>query len=59
MTEVVWLDRLMRAEEYDKQILESKERIAKKQEKDLKLLDYSPPRNLIISHRTLVALGWI
>lgn len=33
MTEVVWLDRLMRAEEYDKQILESKERIAKKQEK--------------------------
>ena len=33
MTEVVWLDCLMRAEEYDKQILESKERIAKKQKK--------------------------
>jgi len=33
MTEVVWLDRLLRAEEYDKQIIASKERIAKKADK--------------------------
>jgi len=33
MTEVVWLDRLLRAEEYDKQIIASKERIAKKANK--------------------------
>jgi hypothetical protein len=33
MTEVVWLDRLLRAEDYDKQIIASKERISKKAEK--------------------------
>jgi len=33
MTEVVWLDRLQRAEEYDKQIIAFKERIAKKADK--------------------------
>jgi len=33
MTEVVWLDHLLRAEEYDKQIIASKERIAKKADK--------------------------
>jgi len=33
MTEVVWLDRLLRAEEYDTQIIASKERIAKKVDK--------------------------
>ena len=33
MTKVVWLDRLLRAEEYDKQIMASKERIAKKADK--------------------------
>jgi len=33
MTEVVWLDRLLRTEEYDKQIIASKERIAKKSDK--------------------------
>ena len=33
MTEVVWLDRLLRAEEYDKQIIASKDRIAKKADK--------------------------
>jgi len=34
MTEVVWLDRLLRAEEYDKTIMASKERVAKKAEKE-------------------------
>jgi len=33
MTEVVWLDCLLRAEEYDKQIIASKERITKKADK--------------------------
>jgi len=33
MTEVVWLDRLLCGEEYDKQIIASKERIAKKADK--------------------------
>jgi len=33
MAEVVWLDRLLRAKEYDKQIIASKERIAKKADK--------------------------
>ena len=33
MTEVVWLDRLLRAEDYYKQIIDSKERISKKAEK--------------------------
>jgi len=33
MTEVVWIDHLLRAEEFDKVILASKERIAKKADK--------------------------
>jgi len=33
MTEVVWLDHLLCAEEYDKQIIASKERVAKKADK--------------------------